>query len=459
LDEEQLMKETTTSLTLVGMAWDYERWWYKLAHVFQRWRYLILGSASYLRLCLVCTPGTPLVDMLAHSPPLPLVIYYNFHGYYITEKDKEGINLALRHHDRVRRINLRMPAQSLQRFLMANDNEFPILEDLMLALPPGATTNFVFPPRIFQAPQLRRLILINFSLIGFPLLTTATGIVALSLTDIHPSAYFPPNGLIQQLSQMPQLQVLKIGFRYPIPSRVERQLLQTPITTPVILPNLHQFIFRGNSDYLEALLPQMVLPLLEVFHVIFFHQPTFSVPCLLQFMNTTESLRCSDANVNFFEGYVCVGMRPSRVSMKHTFKVAVLSRYLDQQVSSITQILSTLDIVFSAVQHLTLPIWEQSQSSEVHDEVDRTQWHRLFRSFSNVKTLLAAGGFERELSRFLRLDDGESPMELFPELNELSVPPRADVGDAFASFVDARRNTHRPVTLVHRKINVVVILR
>ena len=119
----------------------------------------------------------------------------------------------------------------------------------------------------------------------------------------------------------------------------------------------------------------------------------------------------------------------------------------------------SLGPVFSAAGHLHLLYQEHSQSSEVPDEVDRTQWHALFRSFSNVKTLLVAGGFERELSRFLRLDDGESPMQLFPELNELSVPPRADVGDAFASFIDARRNTHRPVTLVHRKINVVVILR
>jgi hypothetical protein len=37
-------------------------------------------------------------------------------------------------------------------------------------------------------------------------------------------------------------------------------------------------------------------------------------------------------------------------------------------------------------------------------------------------------------------------MELFPELNELSVPASSDVGDAIASFIDSRRNTDRPVT-------------
>ena len=57
-----------------GRGWNREIWWYKLAQVCQRWRKLILGSPSYLSLCLFCTYGSPLADMLAHSPPLPLVI-------------------------------------------------------------------------------------------------------------------------------------------------------------------------------------------------------------------------------------------------------------------------------------------------------------------------------------------------------------------------------------------------
>ena len=56
---------------LEGGEWARERWWYKLAHVCRTWRYLILSSASHLRLHLVCTYGTPVADMLAHSPPLP----------------------------------------------------------------------------------------------------------------------------------------------------------------------------------------------------------------------------------------------------------------------------------------------------------------------------------------------------------------------------------------------------
>ena len=81
---------------LMGGEWQWvgENWWYKLTHVCQRWRELILGSAFYLGLSLVCTKSTPISDMLAHSPPLPLVIDYFDKYHDITAEDKEGLILG-----------------------------------------------------------------------------------------------------------------------------------------------------------------------------------------------------------------------------------------------------------------------------------------------------------------------------------------------------------------------------
>ena len=109
-----------------GREWIRERWWYKLTHVCQRWRNLILGSASYLGVCLVCTFGTPVADMLAHSPPLPLVI--DCYKHDSTAEDEETINLALEQRDRVRRIRLIIPVLKMQKLIMAMDGEYPILE-------------------------------------------------------------------------------------------------------------------------------------------------------------------------------------------------------------------------------------------------------------------------------------------------------------------------------------------
>jgi len=116
---------------LGGLSWDQGRWWYQLAHVCQRWRNLILRSASYLRLSLVCTNGTPVGNMLAHSPPLPLTVDYRSENG-VTAEDEEGILLALEQRHRVRHLRLIFPVQNLQKLVMAIDEEFPILEYLIV---------------------------------------------------------------------------------------------------------------------------------------------------------------------------------------------------------------------------------------------------------------------------------------------------------------------------------------
>lgn len=93
--------------------WLRERWWYKLVHVCKRWRHLILGSVSHLGLCLVCTRGTPVANMLARSPPLPIIVGFEDENHDLTAEDEEGIVLALQHRSRVRRIYFRMPVASL----------------------------------------------------------------------------------------------------------------------------------------------------------------------------------------------------------------------------------------------------------------------------------------------------------------------------------------------------------
>jgi hypothetical protein len=107
----------------------------------RRWRYLIFGSASHLRLCLVslCTRGTPVENVLAHSPLLPLIIDYNYENHDLTPEDEEGILLALQHRDRMCRIALWMPVPSLHKLVTAIDDEFPVLE--FLDIVPSAKHN------------------------------------------------------------------------------------------------------------------------------------------------------------------------------------------------------------------------------------------------------------------------------------------------------------------------------
>jgi hypothetical protein len=429
-------------------------WWYALAHVCRRWRNIILGSATYLGLSLVCTYGTPVADMLAQSPPLPLVLGYFIKGRELTTEDEEGIILALKQRDRVRRV--RFGSAVMQKLFVTMDDGYPILEYLYISRRIEDDSSISRFPESLQAPHLRHLTLQGFALpIGSPLLTTAVGLVTLHLVMIHPSTYIHPNTLLQWISLMPHLETLKIRFEFSIPNRkVERQLTHAPIIAPIMLSNLHYFNFRGVSSYLEALIHRITTPRLENLQINFFNQLTFSVPRLLQFIIAEENFRLGNTVLTFSDKFVSAGVYPHGVSIGATnvyaLDIVVLCCHLDWQASSVAQISNSLTQIFSAVEHLYLQLDIHSESSGEHNDVDHTEWRKLLRPFSDVKTLRIHRGLVKDLSRCLELEDGELPLELLPELQEITFYGSGDTGDALTSFIDTRRNAGRPVTLVHR---------
>ena len=433
--------------------WARGRWWYKILHVCQRWRRVILGSAFYLGLSLVCTNDTPVADMLAHSPSLPLDIDYNEEYHIkIAGEDEERAFLALKQYSRVRRVRLNMSATSLQKLIVAMDDEYPILEYLIILSPVDDESSISQFPETLQAPNLRHLYLHGFALpIGSRLLTTAVGLVTLGLSMADTSTYFHPNILLRWLSFMPQLETLVVYFLFPIPKRdVERQLTHTPIATPTTLPNLHNFDFSGVETYLEALVHRITTPRLENLRIFFSNQLTFSVKRLLQFVNATESLTFKSAKFGFYDDQFDVKVYPHEEAEIIALSITVLCCHLDWQLSSAAQILNSLSPLFSAVNHLTVDHDVHSQSSEEHNEGDRTEWHRLLGSLRNVKTLHIEEGLVEELSRCLELDDGELTLELLPELQELTYSGSSNTSNAFTSFISARQDAGRPLTLVRR---------
>jgi hypothetical protein len=445
-----LLKDEYGNMARVWGYWDRERWWYRLVQVCRRWRYLIFGSASHLRICLVWTPGMPVANMLAHSPPLPLTIDHYVSD--VTAEDEEGILLALQHRERVRRIRLVMPISSLRKLITAIDGEFPALEVLNLR-PRTKHDSRLILPSTFEAPQLRYLWLDYFaSPIGSRLLTTAVGLVGLLLRRIHPPTYPHPNNLLQALSLLPQLEKLEIGFSLVPNPDVESQLLKTPIVTYAIFPDLHFLGFSGTSAYLEALLPYITTPLLETLSIHFFNQLTFSVPCLLQFMMTTENFkfRCVRFVVDYWAVYVFVYSSEARTEGASLrlceFEVEVMCGQLDQQVSSVARIFNILSPLFSAVVELTLE-YRGTSSSHQHNQADRTQWRELLGSFRNVKTIHVSGGLVSQLSHSLR-SDGEPPLELLPELKELVCPVGSVQDKAFVPFIHEREVAGQPVNLI-----------
>jgi hypothetical protein len=113
-------------------------------------------------------------------------------------------------------------------------------------------------------------------------------------------------------------------------------------------------------------------------------------------------------------------------NLSQSLLIRVLCPHLDLQVSAVAQISNSLSQIFSAVEHLTLSYEAHSRSSDEHNEVAHAEWRRIPRSFSNVKTLCVEDGPDEEISRFLRLDDGELPLDLLPKLHELTYSRNSD---------------------------------
>jgi len=389
--------------------------------------------------------------MLANSPHLshlPLIIDHPHERYDVTAEVEEGIRLALQHRDRVRRIRLGMAVSHLRKVIVAIDDQFPSLEYLCITPMPKNNASITLP-ETFRAPHLRHLILENSALpMGSPLLTTAVDLVTLSLSNIPLPSYFHPNDLIYRVSLMPQLETLAVYLTRPIPTHdIEKSPLRMPITTHVILPSLRWFGFIGASTYLEMILPRITTPLLEKLNLGFSHQLTSPVPQLSQFVSSTESLRFRSIMLAFYRFYIDLWVYPrERASMcTYTLRLKIPSYQLDRQVASVARILHTLSTALSTVEYLILHCDEV-----LHEEAHRTQWGELLRPLGNVKTLKVFDSLVGELSRCLRSDDTEPPMELLPRLNVLEYTATDDASDAFAPFIDARKNAGHPVTLVRR---------
>ena len=385
--------------------------------------------------------------MLAHSPPLPFVIDYNEDRDITAEE--EGIILALGKRDRVCRVRLQMPVPNMQKIIMAIDEEYPVLEYLIMWPSTADNSAALMFPETFRAPHLRHLMLFGFTLpIGSRLLTTAMGIVTLCLFMGHPS-YLQPNTLLQWISFMPQLETLLISFVSPITDLdVEKQLTHLPIMTQVTLPNLRSFEFRGVSAYMEAVVCRITAPHLEKLGIRFFNQPEFSVPRLLQLMNTTENLRFESANLQFSDDVVYVDVFPPNEAEMYALRMAVQCSHLYRQVISVAQIFDSVNQKIATVEHLTFVHEAHCQSFQKHNEVGCSIWRKLLRSFSNVKTLRVDDGLVKDISRSIDEVDEELPLEVLPKLQELRYLGSGDIGDIFTSFINSRHNAGRPVTLI-----------
>ena len=269
---------------------------WKLVHVCERWRYLILASSSRLDLKLVCSPGTPVKKELCSWPAFPIIIDYD----KVASNDEDNLIAALEHPDRVRRIGLSGFTRTLWEKLDAAMQEpFPALTHLSLTEPKDKDERApVLPRKLLGGGTLRlqQLYLRGMSYPGLPqFLLSARDLVNLRFTEIPSTCYVSPEEMLTGLAGLTRLESLAIEFKSSsLLNLLSGQRLTTPATPAVHLPALTLFIFQGFSEYLEGLVAQIDAPRVIKFNIEYFSQSTYQVPQLARFLVRSEYLKAPE---------------------------------------------------------------------------------------------------------------------------------------------------------------------
>ena len=396
-----------------------------------------------------CTNGSPTVDTLDHLPPLPLFVDYRLTGpgfTMLTEQDELGIYRALQLQDCVHHIDLKLPPTTLLKVIVLLHEEFPILEHLSLTF--SATSKNSHPltlPKGFLAPNLQHLALPGISPPRrLQLLTSAVSLVTLYLSNIETSTYFRPRLLVARLQSLPQLKELYIGFSIPIPRpSTERELLSEH-GDPVILPSLKYFWFRGVSVYLESLVAQIRVPLLERLGITLFNQIAFALPHLSYLINAV-AFKLPSAAVGFYRDKVYITMVHDNPKWR-SFSFCVICKPLEWKIGSAAQICHALISALSCVEKLSLYLDYQDTPIELRNgAIDSATWHDLLWSFIAVKELHINNWLLEELARALQVDGVGLDPGFLPNLRSVHA-----LDNLFTSFIDTRQVVGRPVHFSQR---------
>ena len=428
--------------------------WCRLAHVCRKWRDLVFGSPRRLGIRLWYKGGLPLQNMVDIWPPLPIAIWANpqlMRGRY----DESNIIAALdsEHFDRIYGIQLwDFPSWQLEEVLEAMHQPFPALSFLGLGLYHEDEIESVIPDSFLggSAPHLQTLLLNHIPFPGLPkLLLSATHLVELYLWRIPHSVYLPPEMMVDCLSVLSRLKILKFEFESPR-SRVDQNSRHPPPSTRTLLPVLTELWFRGLNEYLEDLVPRIDAPLLDKLEIFFFHEPILNNPHLTQFIDRTPKFKArSDARVVIFDRQVSVAL-PLPQTSNRSLKLGVSYKQSDLQLLPLAQVCSSSfpQGFISAVEHLDI-IWDGRWGPQGLNVIENNQWLELLHPFTGVKSLYISEEAVPRIAPALQELVGERVTEVLPALETLSLyeTTSGPVQEGIAEFVSARQLAGHSTTI------------
>jgi hypothetical protein len=272
--------------------------WHVLAYVCRKWRQVLFSSPRSLGLRLLCTPTTPVREMLSIWPPLPIVIENRVNPLARLEVGHDTLLAALVHHNRVSVIVIDyLTRHQLKRIAEMMQEPRPAVTSLRLEsmdeVAPVLSEAFMGG----SAPLLQRLYLGRISSPTLPRRVVSVELTSLNLCAIPSAGYISPGLFLSPLNRLEEL-VIQFQGPHPPPDPTRRHVI---LAARALLPALIYFRFNGISEYLEDIIRQIDTPLLHHLEAVLLNQLIFTIPQFTKSIHRTKTLMPPNEMEFFFD--------------------------------------------------------------------------------------------------------------------------------------------------------------
>lgn len=432
--------------------------WLKLAHVCLYWRRVVFLSPSRLDVYLLITLrkfSKESESMLRCLPSIPIWFDYSAPPCLAPAQLEKQVNLNLvlaimEHRGRVRGISLRA-CQS--RFFRELSQPFPELKSFEIVH--GSTPDFdVILPATFLssfALSLRQITLQGVTSGSlFPLLSSAIGLVELSLT--HRIGPKTPRATsesllanLQCIMRMPCLRRLKLKWSYHETATLPPPLPASVLAGDIIpLSKLTDFIFEGPCPYLHMFVARLAVPSLKHLDAkIFRGLPAYaaypSIPPLCNWICETESQFIA---VHFHYAPWPWSIDLSAETSPKSDHARPFRICFSKDVALLEQIGTMLSEPLSTVEKVYVE--RQEKRSPLRLGIP---WHTFFKYLRQVKMVQLS--CEEAIDVAHSFEQG-GLLDLFPTLEQIKVTGRKRNSryiNPFKPLIAARQQVGRPVAL------------
>lgn len=420
--------------------------WHTLVHVCRKWRIIVFESPHHLNLQLLCTTRTRVREMLGVWPAFPIVIRDCLH--YYRNLDTDNIIAALEHRDRICEISLEEIFHSaLEELVPVMQEPFPALTRLAL----GTNGLASAIPDSFLGGTGSYLRYLRLDGILFPelpkFLSSATGLVHLSLSGIPFMGHISAEVMVTSLSSMSKLESLCIILpSFLVPLGHDDQ--NPPPTTRSLLPSLSRLQFKGAVKYLENLIARIEAPLIHTLDIAFIYEPAFDTTNLRRLIGCAEQLAVLNrASIEFRYDMVVALSQKTYTHDSSMLSLTVLHSESDRELQSLVEVCSSSLLPLCNVESLEIINNRQGWRSHLENNTGDSKWLEVLRRFPAVKYLFLSDDIVSSVSRTLINGDGEKETEVLPAIQKLSIGgslPSGPVQEAIERFLARRQLSADP---------------